>query len=168
MISFRRSSAHPRRLEGVGDSEKTIEKLRYHTIIIMTDADVDGSHIRTLMLNVLYRHFRESSARAFTSRNRRCSAYAKGKTERYLKDDGEPGRYLIDLGVRTIEVRSRMERPKSRDAPLKSALKKLSDMENCSPSSKRSAVTAPSPAWWPRSRRSTPPCLPTSGGCAGS
>ena len=116
---------------GVGENEKSIEKLRYHTIIIMTDADVDGSHIRTLLLTFFYRHFRELIERGHIHiAQPPLFRVRKGKTERYLKDEADLAEYLIDLGVENVEVRSESAKTRVSGAPLKSALKKLSEMEN--------------------------------------
>jgi len=116
---------------GVGENDKSIEKLRYHTIIIMTDADVDGSHIRTLLLTFFYRHFRELIERGHIHiAQPPLFRVRKGKTERYLKDEADLAQYLIDLGVENVEVRSEDGKTQVSGAPLKSALKKLSDMEN--------------------------------------
>jgi DNA gyrase subunit B len=116
---------------GVGENEKTIEKLRYHTIIIMTDADVDGSHIRTLLLTFFYRHFRELIERGHVHiAQPPLFRVRKGKTERYLKDEAALAEYLIDLGVENVEVCSHDAKTKVSGTALRSALKKLSDMEN--------------------------------------
>jgi len=116
---------------GVGDAERALEKLRYHTIIIMTDADVDGSHIRTLLLTFFYRHFRELIERGHIHiAQPPLFRVKKGKTERYLKDDAALAAYLIDLGVDNVEVCSEDGKTKVSGDALKSALKKLAETEN--------------------------------------
>jgi DNA gyrase subunit B len=91
---------------GVGKEDKDLSRLRYHTIILMCDADVDGAHIRTLLLTFFYRHYQEiiEAGHLFIAQPP-LYRVKRGRAQQYLKDEAALEDYLIELGAEHMNLR---------------------------------------------------------------
>ena len=114
---------------GVGKDDQDITKLRYHTVIRMCDADVDGAHIRTLLLTFFYRHYQKilEGGHLFIAQPP-LYRVKRGRAQQYLKDEAGLEDYLIELGAEDLGLRGEGG-PAVTGTPLKQLVKKAIRLE---------------------------------------
>ncbi len=116
---------------GIGKDNFDIKKLRYHKVIIMTDADVDGSHIRTLLLTFFYRHMLDLVDNNFIYIARPPLYRVKRKkTIRFIHSEKEMDEYLLELGISDILIRRAASEDSLDQKELKDLLSIIVDIES--------------------------------------
>jgi DNA gyrase subunit B len=127
---------------GIG-SEFNLEKLRYHKVILMTDADVDGAHIQTLLLTFFYRHMTELVQRGYVYLAQPPFYKVKrGRTERYIQDDEELAEFLLTLGLEGLKVFPEGHETALSDEELRSLVAEIQRIEATAAALERRGVDA--------------------------
>jgi DNA gyrase subunit B len=115
---------------GIGKEDFDASKLRYHKIILMTDADVDGSHIRTLLLTFFYRQMAELVERGYVYiAQPPLFKVKRGKKEEYIKDESLMVRYLMRMATADMTVKSVGANQDIEGKELAQSLEKLVDLK---------------------------------------
>jgi DNA gyrase subunit B len=116
---------------GIGQNDFDVSKLRYHRIILLCDADVDGSHIRTLLLTFFYRQMPELIDRGHIYiAQPPLFKIKKGKNEQYIHDEREMQKYLMRKATENVTVTVKATNAQFKGADLRKMLEKLSELDN--------------------------------------
>lgn len=127
---------------GIGKDGFHLDKLRYHKIIIMTDADVDGSHIRTLLLTFFYRHMLSLVENNFVYiAQPPLYRVSRKKTSRYIHSEKEMDEYLLELGISDIKMKLPKAQDYFSDERMKEILKLIVELETFIARIERKGIT---------------------------